>query len=63
MGIRQGSSLRDALRPEAKSFYAKKFAKTNDAVATKAWAHKLARACDPMLKTVGMFDVKRCFAG
>ena len=49
--------------PEAKRFYAKKFAKTNGAVATKALAHKLARACYHMLKTGQMFDVKRCFAG
>jgi len=49
--------------PEAKRFYAKKFAKTNGAVATKALAHKLARACYHMLKTGQPFDVKRCFAG
>ena len=49
--------------PEAKRFYAKKFAKTNGAVATKALAHKLARACYHMLKTGQSFDVKRCFAG
>ena len=49
--------------PEAKRFYAKKFAKTNGAVATKALAHKLARACYHMLKTGQAFDVKRCFAG
>lgn len=49
--------------PEAKRFYAKKFAKTNGAVATKALAHKLARACYHILKTGQPFDVKRCFAG
>jgi len=49
--------------PEAKRFYAKKYAKTNGAVATKALAHKLARACYHMLKTGQPFDVKRCFAG
>lgn len=49
--------------PEAKRFYAKKYAKTNGAVATKALAHKLARACYHMLKTGQTFDVKRCFAG
>ena len=49
--------------PEAKRFYSKKFAKTNGAVATKALAHKLARACYHMLKTGQTFDVKRCFAG
>jgi transposase len=49
--------------PQAKRFYAKKFAKTNGAVATKALAHKLARACYHMLKTGQPFDIKRCFAG
>lgn len=49
--------------PEAKRFYARKFAKTNGAVATKALAHKLARACYHMLKTGELFDVKRCFVG
>jgi transposase len=49
--------------PQAKRFYAKKFAKTNGAVATKALAHKLARACYHILKTGQPFDVNRCFAG
>lgn len=48
--------------PEAKRFYDRKFAKTNGAVATKALAHKLARACYHMLKTAQPFDVKRCFS-
>jgi transposase len=47
---------------EAKRFYDKKRAKTNSAVATKALAHKLARACYHMLKEKKPFDVKRCFA-
>ena len=37
-------------------------AKTNSIVATKALAHKLARASYLMLKTEQDFDVKRCFA-
>lgn len=49
--------------PQAKRFYARKCAKTNGAVATKALAHKLARACYHMLKRGEPFDVKRCFAG
>ena len=36
-------------------------AKTNAIVATKALAHKLARACYHMLKTGEPFDMKRCF--
>jgi transposase len=47
---------------EAKRFYERKKARTNPAVATKALAHKLARACYHMLKEGKPFDVKRCFA-
>jgi transposase len=47
---------------EAKRFYERKKAKTNTAVATKALAHKLARACYHMLKEQKPFDVTRCFA-
>jgi transposase len=47
--------------PEARRFYDRKKAATNDIVATKALAHKLARACYHMLKTGERFDVKRCF--
>jgi len=47
---------------QAKRFFEKKRAKTNNAVATKALAHKLARACYHMLKEKQPFDVKRCFA-
>ena len=48
--------------PEAKRFYERKKARTNNIVATKALAHKLARACYHMLKEAKPFDVKRCFA-
>ena len=47
--------------PEAKRFYERKKARTNAIVATKALAHKLARACYHMLKERTPFDVKRCF--
>ena len=47
---------------EAKRFYERKKAKTNTAVATKALAHKLARACYHMLKENKPFDALRCFA-
>jgi transposase len=47
---------------EAKRFYDKKRAKGNTALATKALAHKLARACYHMLKEKQPFDAKRCFA-
>ena len=48
--------------PEAKRFYERKRAKTNNVVATKALAHKLARASYHILKEGKPFDVTRCFA-
>ncbi|MPZ46106.1 MAG: IS110 family transposase [Betaproteobacteria bacterium] len=47
---------------EAKRFYERKKAKTNNVVAIKALAHKLARACFHILKERKPFDVRRCFA-
>jgi len=47
---------------EAKRFFEKKQAKTNRVVATKALAHKLARASYHILKEQQPFDVKRCFS-
>lgn len=47
---------------QAKRFYERKKARTNAAVATKALAHKLARACFHMLKEKVPFDARRCFA-
>jgi transposase len=47
---------------EAGRFHARKKAKTNNVVATKALAHKLARACYHILKEGKPFDVTRCFA-
>jgi transposase len=47
---------------EAKSFFDRKKARTNSIVATKALAHKLARASYHILKEGQPFDVKRCFA-
>ena len=47
---------------EAKRFYERKKTKTNNAVAIKALAHKLARASYHILKERQPFDVTRCFA-
>jgi transposase len=47
---------------EAKRFFDRKKARTNNIVATKALAHKLARACYHILKEQKPFDVTRCFA-
>ena len=47
--------------PEARRFHDRKRAKTNALVATKALAHKLARACYHMLKNGEPFSVQRCF--
>src|SRR6266851_4458532 len=48
--------------PEAKRFHERKKARTNNIVATKALAHKLARASYHILKEGKPFDVARCFA-
>jgi transposase len=48
--------------PEAKRFHERKKARTNNVVATKALAHKLARASYHILKEGKPFDVARCFA-
>ena len=45
-----------------KSFYQKKKAKTNGIIATKAVAHKLARACYYIVKDQVPFDVNKAFA-
>ena len=47
---------------EAKRFYERKKARTNNVLAIKALAHKLARACFHILKERKPFDVTRCFA-
>ncbi|MBI3938745.1 MAG: IS110 family transposase [Betaproteobacteria bacterium] len=47
--------------PQARRFHDRKKASTNGIVATKALAHKLARACYHMMKEQQPFDVKRCF--
>ena len=44
-----------------KSFYQKKKAKTNGVIATKAVAHKLARACYHIIKDQVPFDVNKAF--
>lgn len=46
----------------ARRYFDRKSAKTNVAVATKALAHKLARAAFHMLKDGKDFDAERCFA-
>ncbi|WP_316231284.1 IS110 family transposase [Bradyrhizobium sp. SZCCHNR1051] len=48
--------------PEASRFHERKKARTNNIVATKALAHKLARACYHILKEGKPFDITRCFA-
>jgi transposase len=58
----EAANFAQRLCPEAKRFYERKRAKTNKIVATKAVAHKLARACYHILKEGKPFDVTRCFA-
>lgn len=47
--------------PEAKRFHERKRVRTNAVVATKALAHKLARACYHVLKNREPFEMQRCF--
>lgn len=47
--------------PEARRFHDRKRARTNAIVATKALAHKLARACYHVLKSREPFSMQRCF--
>jgi transposase len=46
----------------AQRFFERKQARTNTAVATKALAHKLARACYYVMRDGVEFDVNKCFA-
>ena len=58
----EAANFAKRLCPEAKRFHERKKARTNNIVATKALAHKLARACYHILKESKPFDVTRCFA-
>jgi transposase len=48
--------------PQAKRFYERKKRQRNAVLATKALAHKLARACYHILRERKPFEVTRCFA-
>jgi transposase len=48
--------------PQAKSFYERKKRQRNAVVATKALAHKLARACYHILREHKPFELARCFS-
>lgn len=48
--------------PQVKRYYQRKRAKTNGAVAIKAVAHKLARACYYVVRDQVNFDVNKAFA-
>jgi len=48
--------------PQIKRYYQRKRAKTKNVIATKAVAHKLARACYYILRDGSEFDVNRAFA-
>lgn len=58
----EAANLARRYNEQAKRFYERKKAKTNNAVAIKALAHKLARACYHIMKEGKPFDVERCFA-
>lgn len=48
--------------PEVRRFYQRKQTKTNEIVALKAVAHKLARACYYILRDQVPFEVTKAFA-
>ena len=58
----EAAHLATRFYPEAKRFYERKKAKGSTALATKALAHKLARACYYILKQREPFNMARCFA-
>jgi len=47
--------------PEAKKFYQRKMAKTNQIVATKTLANKIARACYYVIREREVFKVEKVF--
>lgn len=49
--------------PQVQRFYQRKKAKTHALVASKAVAHKLARACYYVMRDQVPFDLQRAFAG
>jgi len=61
LGTGPGGNFARRFNEEARRFFDRKEARTNGVVATKALAHKLARASYHVLKTKQPFDVKRCF--
>jgi hypothetical protein len=48
--------------PQIRRFYQRKQTKTNGVVASKAVAHKLARACSYVMRDQVPFDVNKAFA-
>lgn len=61
-GFVEAANIARRYDDQTRRFYERKKAKTNTVVATKALAHKLARACHHMLKEDKPFDGTRCFA-
>jgi transposase len=57
----EAANLARRYNAQAKRFYERKRAKTNNTVAIKALAHKLARACYHIMKESKPFDGERCF--
>jgi transposase len=57
----EGANFAIRYNDKVKSFYQKKKAKTNGIIATKAVAHKLARACYHIMKDQVPFDVNKAF--
>jgi transposase len=58
----EAANMAKRWHPEARRFHERKRARTNAIVATKALAHKLARACYHVLKDRESFNMRRCFS-
>jgi transposase len=57
----EGANFAKRYNEKARRFYQRKMAKTNNIVATKALAHKLARACYYIMRDQVPFDEKKLF--
>jgi transposase len=59
----EAANMAKAHNAVARQYYERKKAKTNTTLATKALAHKLARACFYIMKDGVPFNERLCFGG
>jgi hypothetical protein len=63
LGLCWAANLAKAHSAAARQFFERKKARTNTTLATKALAHKLARACFYIMTDGVPFNEKLCFGG